>query len=370
MLFDVSSSRSFPRHLALVYVALLICASLYPMKGWRETGLPIFDFLVAPWPKYFEFGEIVINLIGYVPLGLVVVPALPRRWTWKKKIAVTVSFAVLLSLCMETTQNFLPTRVASNVDLSANSLGALLGALIGLLWGQAIFAPGRGLARWRERTIADGGLAGDAALILIILWVFVQLTPDQLLFAGGELRRPLDIAPPLSFDPGRLIAFETAQTASMMLAIGLFARCTLRTSGSVLVVALLALGIGARLIGSACFFVPSSPLAWLTPGVQYGFFTGAVLLFIALRLPRVAQHALAGASLLMACVLINMMPESPYFLRSVSDGPVIIRRANYPNFYALCRLIAAIWPFVALAYLSALGLWRGERLANEHSVTT
>jgi len=338
------------------------------MSGWRQTGLPIFDFLVAPWPKYFEVGEIIVNLIGYIPLGFIVVLALPQRWTCKKNVVVTVLFAMSLSFCIETVQNFLPMRVASNVDLAANSLGALLGAMFGARCGQAIFAPGRGLARWRERYIADGGLAGDAALILIILWVFVQLTPDQLLFAGGELRRLLDIAPPLPFEPGRLIAFETAQTASMMLAVGLFARCTLRASSSVSVVALLMLGAGARLVGSACFFVPSSPLAWLTPGVQYGFFTGIVLLFIALRLPRVAQHALAGASLLMASVLINMMPESPYFLRSVSDGPVIIRRANYPNFYALCRLIAAIWPFVALAYLSALGLWRGERLANECSV--
>jgi VanZ family protein len=365
----VSSPWSFPRHLAIVYIALLICASLYPMSGWRGMGLPIFDYLIAPWPKYFEVGEIVVNLIGYMPLGLVVVPALPRHWTWKKKVAVTVLFAMLFSLCMETTQNFLPTRVSSNVDLLANSLGAFLGALAGVRWGPAIFAPGRGLARWRERTIADDGLTGDIALILIVLWIFVQLTPDQLLFAGGELRRLLNIAPPLPFEPGRLIVFETAQTASMMLAVGLFARCTLRVPGASMVVALLALGMGARLVGSASFFVPSSPLAWLTPGVKYGFFVGVVLLFIALRLPRVAQHALAGASLLTASVLINMMPESPYFLRNVGGGPAIIRRANYPNFYALCRLIAAVWPFVALTYLSALGLWRGELLASEHSVT-
>ena len=364
----MSSPRSFLRNLVIVYVALLIYASLYPMSGWRETGLPIFDYLIAPWPKYFEIGEIVVNLIGYIPLGFIVVPVLPHHWTGKKKVAVAVLSGILLTFCMETIQNFLPMRVSSNVDLAANSLGVLLGALVGVKWEQALFASGRGLARWRERTIADKGLAGDAALILIVLWVFVQLTPDQLLFAGGELRRLLDIAPPLPFEPGRLIVFEAAQTASMMLAIGLFARCTLRASGPTLIVALLVLGMGARLVGSASFFVPSSPLAWLTPGVQYGFFIGVVLLFVALRLPRVAQHALAGASLLMASVLINMMPESPYFLRNVSGGPVITRRANYQNFYALCRFIAAIWPFAALAYLSALGLWRGERLADERSV--
>jgi len=328
------------------------------------TGLPIFDYLIAPWPRYFEIGEIIVNLIGYTPLGFVMVAALPQGWTRKRQVAVTVLCAALLSFCMETMQNFLPSRVSSNVDLVANSFGAFLGALGGMRWGQGIFAPGCGLTYWRERYIADDGLTGDVALILIVLWVFVQLTPDQLLFAGGELRSLLDIAPPLPFEPGRLIVFETAQTASMMLAVGLFARCTLRANNLALVVALLALGMIARLVGSACFFVPSSPLAWLTPGVQYGFFTGVVLLLIAMRLPRAAQHALAGASLLMASVLINVIPESPYFLSNVHGGPAIIRRANYPNFYALCRLVAAIWPFVALAYLSALGLWRGERLEN------
>ncbi|MCL2644955.1 MAG: VanZ family protein, partial [Betaproteobacteria bacterium] len=176
----MSSSRNFPRHLAVVYVALLICASLYPMGNWRVTGLPVFDYLVAPWPKYFEAGEIVVNLIGYMPLGFILVCALPQSWAWKRQVAVAVLCAVLLSFCMETVQNFLPTRVSSNVDLAANSLGALLGALVGVWWGRPVFAPGRGLTYLRERLIADDGLTGDIALILIVLWVLVQLTPDQL----------------------------------------------------------------------------------------------------------------------------------------------------------------------------------------------
>lgn len=367
LFFDVSSSRYFPRHLAIVYVVLLVCASLYPMSSWRILGLPVFDYLTAPWPRYFEAWEIIANIVGYMPLGFIMVSVLPQGWTWKRQVAITVLCGALLSFCMETMQNFLPIRVSSNVDLFANSIGTLLGALAGVRWWHAVFAPGRGLMYLRERYIADDGLTGDVAMILIVLWVFVQLTPNQLLFTGGELRTLLNIASPLPFEPNRLIKFETAQTASMMLAVGLFAHCTLRASGPKLVIGLLLLGMGARLAGSACFFVPSNPLAWLTPGVQYGFFTGAALLFIALRLPKVAQHALAGASLLMASLLINMMPESPYFLRNISGGSLIIRRANYPNFYALCRLVAAVWPFVALAYLSALGLWQGERLESGRS---
>jgi fluoride ion exporter CrcB/FEX len=338
------------------------------MSGWREKGLPVFDYLFAPWPKYFDLGDFIVNIFGYVPLGLTVVPALPRRWSRKKKVFVMVLSATFLSFSIETVQNFLPTRVASNVDLAANSLGALLGAFIGARWGENFFAPGHGLARWRVRYIADG-LAGDAALVLVIIWVLVQLTPDQLLFAGGGLRRLLDIAPPVKFDPDRLIIFETAQTASMLLAIGLFARCVLRAQkGSAMVFALILLGITARFVASAYFLEPSSPLAWASsPGTQYGLIAGGGLLLAALRLPRVAQHALAGACLLMASLLINMMPESPYFLPGVNGGSFITRRANYQNFYGLCRLLAALWPFAALAYLSALGLWRGEHLQEGYT---
>jgi VanZ family protein len=360
----VFSARSLPLHLAIAYIALLVYACLHPMSGWQTKGLPVFDYLVAPWPKYSNFGDLLANVLGYVPLGLTVLPALPYRWPGKRQIGVTVLGAALLSFCLETLQGFLPMRTSSNVDIATNVIGAFIGALAGARWGQALFAPGRGLARWRERYIIDGR-TGDAGLILIALWLLVQVTPDRLLFDGGELRRLLGIAPPLPFEAGILIAFEAAQTASMMTAVGLFARCMLRRKGAILAVALIALGIGAHTAASAICFIPPNPLIWMTAGSEYGLLTGGVLLAIALRLPKVAQHALAGTCLLIATVLVNMMPESPYFL---NGSPTIIERANYPNFYGLSRLVAALWPFAALVYLSAFGLWRGERLEDENGV--
>ena len=360
----MSSNRAFSRHLAIAYLVLLVYACLYPMDTWRSSGLPRFGYLTAPWPKYYTTDDTILNILGYTPLGLTVVASLPLGWTRRRRIIVTVVFAALLSFCMETLQNFLPTRVASNIDLTVNSFGALLGALAGAHWGQALFAPGRGLARWRERYITDG-LTGDVGLILIMLWLLVQLTPNHMLFPGGEWRKMLGITPPLPFAAGRLIAFETAQTASMLVAVGLFARCTLHISGKTLVFALFTLGIGARMLASGYLLVPANPLAWVTPGAGYGLLIGAGLLVLALYLPRVAQHALAGTTLLMASMLINMMPESPYVL---SSGPPVVRSGNYLNFYGLCRLVAALWPFAALAYLSVLGLWRGEHLEEKPAV--
>ncbi|MDR1229104.1 MAG: VanZ family protein [Azoarcus sp.] len=354
----MSSAISLPRHLAIAYIAMLVYACLHPLGGWQASGLPIFDYLLAPWPKYINWGDIVVNVVGYVPLGFIAPSVLPWRWTRKRRIGVTMLGAFLLSFSLETLQGFLPSRTASNLDIATNLCGAFIGALLGAWLGRALFAPGRGLARWRERYIAHGR-TGDAGLILVALWLLVQLVPDHLLFGGGELRRLLGIAPPLPFEAERLITFEVAQTASMMVAVGLFVRCMLRRKGPLLAVALLALGIGAHTAACAICFIPPNPLIWATPGAEHGLLIGGALFAIALCLPRVAQHALAGAGLLMATVLINMMPESPYLQ---SGGPALIVRANYPNFYGLCRLVATVWPFAALAYLSAFGLLRGERL--------
>jgi VanZ family protein len=357
--FEVSSSsRSLPRHLALVYTVLLVYACLHPASGWYSSGLPLFDYLTAPWPKYFNNEDLVLNVIGYMPFGLTVLPALSHRWSRWRRVLVTVLFAAVLSFILETIQAFLPTRISSNIDIGANVCGALVGALAGLRWGHAMFAPQHGLARLRERYITDG-LTGDAGMMLLWLWLLAQITPDNLLFGGGDLRSLLGIAPATPFKADRLIGFETVQTASMLLAVGLFARCMLRVAGPVLAVALLLFGVGARSLATALFFVPSDPLAWLTPGTERGLVVGGILLLVVLRLPRVAQHALAGTSMLMATAFINLMPESPYLL---SSSHTIITKGNYPNLYGLSRVVAALWPFAALAYLSALGLWRGERL--------
>ncbi|MGA1518560.1 MAG: VanZ family protein, partial [Burkholderiaceae bacterium] len=58
--------------LAAVYAALLVYASLYPMARWQPTELSLLDLLWSPWPRYWTWGDVVVNVLGYVPLGLLV----------------------------------------------------------------------------------------------------------------------------------------------------------------------------------------------------------------------------------------------------------------------------------------------------------
>jgi len=350
---------ALPRNLALAYALLIAYACLHPLAGWKSSGLPPFDFLLAPWPKYFVFADLLFNVLGYLPFGLVLAAALPDRWGAGRSVVVATLIASLWSFGLETAQNFLPSRIASNIDLGGNILGALLGAVPGARWGRALFGRHGRARHWRAQHVI-GGHTGDAGLVLVGLWLLSQLTATDLLFSSGDVRSLLGIAAPLPFRAERFMAFETALTALSALAVGLFARCMMRHAAIWPIVLVLLLGIGAKTLATATFFVPGAPLAWLTPGAQRGLLLGSALLAGALLLPRVLQHALAGVTLLSSTALVNLMPENPY----LAFEQRLTSFSNFLNFHGLTQLTDSLWPFLALAYLSALGLWRGEHLSG------
>lgn len=350
---------SLPRNLALSYGLLIVYACLHPLTGWRSTGLPLLDFLVAPWPKYYRSADIVLNVLGFLPFGFVLAPALPQRIGRGAGVAVATLVAALLSFSMEFTQNFLPTRVPSNIDLACNTSGAFLGALAGARWGHPLFDERGWLHRWRSARIIPGHV-GDFGLILLGLWLLAQLTPDRVLFGSGDLRQLLGLPTPLHFEAERYILLETVQLAITIVGVGLFARCMMRSASPWPIALLLLLGIGAKSIATSSFYIPGDALLWLTPGTRQGLLLGVPILAAALLLARVLQHALAGVALLAATSLTNLLPENPYF----ELGHRLINQGNFLNFHGLTDLCANLWPFLALAYLSAVGLWRGEHLAR------
>lgn len=344
-------------YLTVAYTLLIVYACLHPLSGWHVTGLPLFDYLFAPFPKYYRVEDLVLNVLGYVPLGFVLAPTLLPRLGRLAAIVTATLLAGALSLSIESAQNFLPSRVSSNLDVGCNIAGALLGALFGAVWGHRLFDPRGWLHRWRTARIMPGK-SGDLGLILLALWLLAQLMPDSPVFGSGDLRRMLNLPTPLPFDAARFITLEAALVASSIVAVGLLARCMMQSASPWPIVLLLVLAVGAKSLASFSFFVPGAPLMWLTPGAGNGLMLGLPLLAVALMLPRVPQHALAGMTLLVATTLANLIPENPYLL----VGQRLLERGNFLNFHGLTQLVATTWPFVALAYLSAIGLWRGAHL--------
>ena len=55
--------------LALVYLGLIVYASLYPFTDWRDQGVVPWTFLTAALPKYwtgFDCGDMVMIRVGMV----------------------------------------------------------------------------------------------------------------------------------------------------------------------------------------------------------------------------------------------------------------------------------------------------------------
>ena len=178
---------TFARQALGVYAALVVYGSLYPFSGWRSLGLGPFAYLTDPLPQYLTAFDVVTNVLGYMPFGALVVLALYPRWRGALAVGAAFLGGALLSGAMEAIQTYLPTRVASNLDLAANALGALLGAVLTAPATSMLLD--RGLLRrirfiWFER---------DAAYVLGLsaLWPFATMFPAPFLFALGDLPRVL-----------------------------------------------------------------------------------------------------------------------------------------------------------------------------------
>ena len=144
---------------------LIVYACLHPFTGWRDPGLPVFYFLGLPWPRYYTWVDLTVNVVGIVPFSFALAAALPERLSRNQAVVTAILLTFLLSLSVETLQNFLPSRVPSNVDVGCNTLGGVIGALAGGFWSGRLFDPRSGLTRWRKRHIVSGQV-GEIGLVV------------------------------------------------------------------------------------------------------------------------------------------------------------------------------------------------------------
>lgn len=334
------------------YVLLIIYASLYPMTGWHDSGGDPLAFLGAAWPRYYTGFDMAANIVAYLPFGFFCTAALRARLGPLSAWLVAALLCAGLSFTMELLQNYLPSRVPSNLDLACNSAGALLGGLIGARWGSRALDEGR-LARWRRRIVRHA-YGVDVGLLLIAAWLVTQLSPETLLFGSGNLRQLLDLPPVQPFQPERFVSLEAAIAASGLVAAGLIATLLLRRQTRLLTSLLLLAAVLIKTLTHALLIGPASALAWITPGNSAGMAIGLVLWWTASFLVLPLQRAVAAVALLFATVMVNVAPENPYLLNMLH----IWNPGQFLNFNGLTRLICSLWPFLALPWLM---IYRPER---------
>ena len=351
--FIASTRRTLlPHALAALYALSVAYASLQPFGGWLdpEPGTPF--FLLAAWPSRWYRYDVLLNVVAYLPLGFFT-GLVPRRAAPLRRAAIGLFCGFVLSFTMETLQMFLPRRDASTIDLLANALGALAGgALAGaLVRADALKAT---LAELRHRLFIDGHL-GDIGIALLVLWLAAQLNPGIPLFAvtfDPEPERALAaVATPVE---GAALVIEAAESAFQLLGVGLFLALLLRersaVAGGVLLLiggALMSKGIAATLV-----IRPGIWDVWQRPGVLMGIAAGALLIPVAISLPRPVMVAVCAVALLSSVGVPMLAPDllsagAPLTFFSWRYGQLL-------NYNGLTRTILLVWPVLAATWLLAL----------------
>ncbi len=344
------------RYLLLAYVLLVIYASLHPFSGWRDQGVGAFAYLRGALPRYITAFDLVTNFAAYMPLGFFVLLALHPLLRGARAFAAAGLAGCFLSLVLEALQTYLPSRIPSNLDLATNGLGAFAGAGLALRFGVGLLDSGR-IHALRHRWFFAGH-QHDLGLVLLALWLFTQLNPETLLFGNGDLRGLLE-PPPAALHPAEVfIQMEAAVAACNLIAIGLFLSCLTQDNRPLrgLLLALLAWALALKTVAVGVLLKAQNVFAWLTPGALLGLAGGALIVMLAVALPRAARLALAGLMLMAATVLVNLAPENPYFANALQQWP----QGYFLNFNGVTHLVSLAWPFVALFYLMLLAPRPGE----------
>jgi VanZ family protein len=348
---------SLARIAFVVYVLLTVYASLHPLEGWRAHGLSPFEYLAQPWPRHVTGFDMTVNVLGYLPYGLLCVVAFYARLRGVAAFSLAVSSAAMLSLLLEAAQTYLPARFSSNLDVACNVAGGALGAGLGLALAPWLLEHGP-LKRMRTSGFLPGAEI-DLGLVLVGLWLFIQLNPaTTLLFGAGNLR-DLFAGPEGRARPPEFFVLIEALTSGANLVSVTLLLSALSVPGRavrLMVLALVAAALAIKTAATALLMRAEQPMIWLTPGAELGLFFGLALALAAVGLPRTARLALAAVLLMAATVLVNLAPPNPYFAASLK----LWQQGHFLNFNGLTRLVTIAWPFAALGYFIFLASRRRE----------
>lgn len=345
--------------LALVYVGLVVYASLYPFEGWRDQGLVPWLYLWAPWPQYWTWFDLGINVLGYIPLGFLIAVSGLRSGRVRAPAGRAWLLALALSFLMESLQSYLPQRVPSNVDLLFNSLGGLLGGVLAIgmqRWGALLH-----WQSWRSRWFSADA---RGALVLLALWPVGLLFPAAVPLGLGQvlerltltLNERLQDASVLDWLPVPEMDFEPLVPGAVVLcvALGVLIPCLLgfsilrRTRHRLVCVALLlGCGIAVTALSAALSYGPSHAWAWLSVPVQAGLALGGLLALTLLGLSVRSCALLMLLGLGVDLSVLNQAPTSAYFAQTLHTW----EQGRFIRFHGLAQWVGWLWPYATLIYV-------------------
>jgi VanZ family protein len=353
--------------LALLYVGLVVYASLYPFADWRDQGIAPWEFLGAPLPRYWTGFDLAVNVAGYAPLGSLLALSALRTGRFRHAILAPVMAASLLALAMEMLQSYLPARIPSREDWLLNSSGAAVGAMATIFLAKlgAIDRWSRIRARWFVPQSRGG-------LVLLALWPVALLFPPAVPFGLGQVLERLEEAlgaqlvdtPFLDWLPVRETDLQPLVPGAEMVCVmlGLLIPCLLgfcvvrtRTRRALFVLMVLGAGVAATALSAALSWGPVHAWAWLGLPVQVGMVMALFLSLVLTLVPWRASAALLLLSLGLYLSLLNQAPESAYFAQTLHAW----EQGRFIRFHGLAQWLGWLWPYAALVYVLSL-IWQRD----------
>jgi VanZ family protein len=359
--------------LATVAAGLIIYATLYPMTGWdHPAGWSAWRVVTLPWPARATRFDLVVNVLGYMPLGVLLLLALARdrHWPLTAAAVATLVLGAALSLVLELLQNFLPRRVPSAIDWACNSAGVTAGLVLALL-AQRLGVLDAWAAR-HERWFRRGSAGGTT---LLVLWPLALLFPAPVPLGLGQVFDRLaerltrwvagtPVEPMLlAWTGGRWSDAEAAAlarapltpgTETLLVAAAMLAPCmiafTMTRVGwrrAVLAGGAAALAIGGLSLSAALNFGPQHAFAWQTPQVLSGIALGAALACACAWVPHRVAAALGLVAVTASVSLVATAPVDPYFALSLAAW----EQGRFIQFHGASQWIGWLWPYGAAIYL-------------------
>jgi VanZ family protein len=338
-----------------MYVALVVYASLYPFANWRDQGIAPWSFLWAPLPRYWSGFDVALNLVGYVPLGALLVFLILRSSQRSAPVFIGTLCAGLLSLLMEGLQSYLPQRVASREDWLLNTAGAVAGGLLALALARAGW-----LAWWDTRQRRWLTPESRGVLALLLAWPAALLFPAAVPFGIGQVwNRLAELMDALLGWAGMppeptaaVLGVALAPRAELAcVALGLLVPCLLGfcvvqsvRHRVALVLLVLAVGFAATGLSAALSWGPGHTWAWLNFTTGAGAALAAVL---ALALAPVSARVNASLALLalgLSVGLLNQAPDSPYFAQTLHAW----EQGRFIRFHGFAQWLGWAWPYAAM----------------------
>jgi hypothetical protein len=317
-----------------------------------------------PWPRWHDGFDIVANLVGYVPLGVLLAMTLARRrFVGVRAWAVAALVAATLSYLLEVGQGLLPQRVPSLLDWMLNSTGAMAGAAAGL-WIERIGSWGW-LQRMGDHWFAQHSRTG---LALLLLWPLGLLFPTPVALGLGQVWERFAevvhglvdrLAATASWGPWVGDAAVRATRLSpaaevLVVALGLLGPCLLAYSMARpglrrvwLALGAAMLGFGITTLSTALNFGPQHALAWCTSTSLTGLALGFVLALLTLGSGRRMAAGLGLVVITASLVLVAQAPADPYYAQSLHDW----EQGRFIRFHGLAQWVGWSWPYLATLWL-------------------